>query len=78
MQITMLYSRPGSEDGFTVKRFSQGVAYDVADTQARAFIRAGDAIETRFTHELVASALAHIDRGSAFLTALNQNTTGVL
>lgn len=78
MQITMLYTKRGSEDGLRVQQFVQGVAYDVADTLARSFIRAGDAIETRFTHKLVTKALEHIDLGTAFLNALNQSTKGIL
>lgn len=45
MQITMLETRRGSEDGFTVKQFEQGKSYDVSDMLARRFIRSGSAIE---------------------------------
>lgn len=40
MRILMLETRRGSEDGFVVRRFCRGLSYEVADTLARAFIRA--------------------------------------
>lgn len=47
MQIFMLQSRRGSEDGFSVRFFEAGLLYDVADTLARAFIQADWATETQ-------------------------------
>lgn len=41
----MLETRRGSEDGFVVRRFLRGHSYDLADTLARALIRAGYAAE---------------------------------
>jgi len=45
MNIFMLETRRGSEDGFAVRCFEAGSNYDVADTLARAFISKGWAIE---------------------------------
>jgi hypothetical protein len=41
VKIKMLETRRGSEDGFAVRRFEKGEAYDVADTLARSFLNAG-------------------------------------
>ncbi|MDE3037138.1 MAG: hypothetical protein KGJ21_01585 [Pseudomonadota bacterium] len=43
----MLDTRRGSEDGFVVRRFYKDCTYDVADSLAQAFIRAGWAIKLR-------------------------------
>ena len=43
MQVTMLYTRRGSQDGFTVERFVEGNTYDMSDTLARSFVRDGQA-----------------------------------
>lgn len=45
MRIFMLETRRGSEDGHCVRRFEKHGSYDVADMLARAFLRAGWAIE---------------------------------
>lgn len=45
MLIFMLETRRGSEDGFAVRQFLAGMTYEVADTLARSFLRAGWAIE---------------------------------
>lgn len=45
MRVLMLYTRFGSEDGFVVRRFLEGVRYDMADSLARYFIRAKWAVE---------------------------------
>jgi hypothetical protein len=41
MLITMLETRRGSEDGFTVRQFIRGQKYDVADALARRFLNCG-------------------------------------
>ena len=41
MLITMLETRRGSEDGFICRRFHKGITYFIADSLARAFLRAG-------------------------------------
>jgi hypothetical protein len=41
MQITMLETRRGSEDAFTVRRFEKGETYEVADALGRRFLNAG-------------------------------------
>lgn len=45
MHILMLETRRGSEDGFAVRCFEGGRRYRVAESLARAFIRAGWATE---------------------------------
>lgn len=44
MRLLMLDTRRGSEDGFIVRRFYKNQIYDIADSLAQAFIRAGYAI----------------------------------
>ncbi len=46
MRVLMLETRRGSEDGFAVRRFHKGCCYDIADSLARAFLRAGWAKHT--------------------------------
>ncbi len=41
MQILMLFTRYGSEDGFIVRRFLQNHQYEMADSLAAYFIRLG-------------------------------------
>lgn len=43
MQILMLQTRYGSEDGFVVRQFSQNNQYEVADSLGTYFIRIGAA-----------------------------------
>lgn len=43
MRVRMLETRRGTEDGFVVRRFEQGIVYDLADCLARRFIAAGRA-----------------------------------
>lgn len=45
MQIKMLSTRRGSENGHTVRQFDAGETYDVADTLAKGFISARHAVE---------------------------------
>lgn len=45
MYVRMTQTRRGSEDGFALRCFHAGAYYDIADTLARRFIRAGWAIE---------------------------------
>src|SRR5688500_13257611 len=47
MNIQMLETRRGSEDGFAVRCFQKDACYYIADTLARAFISAGWAVETQ-------------------------------
>ena len=44
MQVTMLYTRRGSQDGFAVEQFIEGNTYNMSDTLARSFVRSGQAI----------------------------------
>lgn len=46
MQIRMLETRRGSEDGFRVRVYEQGEEYNLADGLARAFLAAGFAEES--------------------------------
>ncbi|MEK6746881.1 MAG: hypothetical protein AABY33_07620 [Pseudomonadota bacterium] len=41
MQIFMLHTRYGSEDGFVVRRFLENHHYEVADSLGAYFIRIG-------------------------------------
>lgn len=41
MKIIMLHTRYGSEDGFVVRRFLQGVEYEVADSLGAWFVQIG-------------------------------------
>ncbi|MHC5537544.1 hypothetical protein ACYOEI_04855 [Singulisphaera rosea] len=45
MKITMLETRRGTEDGFTVRRFLKGDTYDVTHALAVTFIRQGWALK---------------------------------
>lgn len=44
-RVTMLYTRRGTEDGFTVQQFKEGVSYDMANHLARYFITKGWAVD---------------------------------
>ncbi|MEQ1790660.1 MAG: head-tail connector protein, partial [Rickettsiales bacterium] len=44
MQIIMLSTRYGSEDGFVVRRFLQNYQYEIADSLGAYFIRLGVAV----------------------------------
>lgn len=41
MNIKMLHTRIGAEDGFNLREYESGKSYDVADTMARMFLRNG-------------------------------------
>lgn len=41
MQIIMLYTRYGSEDGFVVRRFLANHQYEIADSLGAYFVRIG-------------------------------------
>ena len=43
MNVVMLQTRYGSEDGFVVRRFLQHQEYEIADSLALEFIRSGAA-----------------------------------
>ena len=47
MQIIMLETRRGCEDGFTVRHYEQDKQYDMADSEARRFIMKGWAKEVQ-------------------------------
>lgn len=42
--LTMLETRKGTEDGFTVKQYYRGESYEIADGLARSFLAAGFAV----------------------------------
>lgn len=48
MLILMLTTHRGSEDGFVVRCFRQGAAYDMEETLARLFIARGYAVEPHY------------------------------
>ena len=48
MQIFMLTSRLGSEDGHSLHYFLKFRHYDIADTLARYFINEGYAVESKY------------------------------
>lgn len=43
MKIKMLATKPGSEDGFTIRDYVEGREYEVGDALAKTFIDAGEA-----------------------------------
>jgi|CXWL01.1.fsa_nt_gi hypothetical protein len=51
MQIIMLQTRYGSEDGFVVRRFLQNHQYEMADSLAAYFIRLGVAKSLNYLGE---------------------------
>lgn len=53
----MLYTRRGSEDGFIVRQFHEGISYDMADGLACYFIRARWAVELRDGQEVLMPCL---------------------
>lgn len=48
MNIYMMVSRMGSEDGFGVKMFEAGKHYEVRDTLGCAFIANGSAVDSKY------------------------------
>ena len=57
MQVEMLESRCGSEDGFSVRVYKQGERYDMADGLAREFVRDRVAVEVQGNEPVDTSAL---------------------
>lgn len=51
MQITMLETHAGCEDGFNVRSFQKNVSYDMADMLACEFIRLGWAVESKYANQ---------------------------
>ena len=47
MQIKMLETRRGTEDGFTIQQFIRDQEYDVTDSLAQVFLSAGFAISMK-------------------------------
>lgn len=46
MLLTMLETRRGTEDGYTIRLYVRGETYNLGDTLAHAFLSAGFAIPT--------------------------------
>ncbi len=51
MQVLMLSTRYGSEDGFVVRRFLQNHQYEMADSLGAYFIRLGVAKSLNYSGE---------------------------
>lgn len=64
MKIKMTSTRYGSEDGFTIRRFSAGVVYSMADSLAASFVNLGCAI----------SCIEPQTYGEKYIGALNKCT----
>jgi hypothetical protein len=73
MQITMLETRRGSENGQMVRRYEKGQTYEVAEMLGRSFIGSGWAMEKRCADDLIARMdSSHNARSEPGLTAIMQ------